>query len=162
MQVSTTPTSCLQKWSFGVLELVNWAEKTLILKSTTADRLQSEHLGVAVFFQVRSENQSWSSLPALHTDVHSELWPSWTHSGTTEGEFARITCTFPHQVGLHSLAGSGIVTFHKIIVKPHLKSELNNIFKEIIFEIGADQSGFWCLVIPGQEVGVRLPTGLVL
>lgn len=29
-----------------------------------------------VFFQVRSENQSRPSLSALHTDVHSELWPA--------------------------------------------------------------------------------------
>lgn len=102
--------------------LVGWnLDQTLILKSVTADRLQSEHLSIAVFFQVRSENQSWPSRSALHTDVHSELWPSWTHGDTTEEEFDRITCTFPHQVRLHSLVGSGNVTFHKIIVKPHLK-----------------------------------------
>lgn len=102
--------------------LVGWnLDQTLILKSMTADRLQSEHLSVAVFFQVRSENQSWPSRSALHTDVHSELWPSWTHGDTTEEEFDRITCTFPHQVRLHLLVGSGNVSFHEIIVKQHQK-----------------------------------------
>lgn len=76
------------------------SEQTLILKSMTDDRLQSEHLSVAVFFQVRSENLSWSSLSALHTDVHSELLLKWTHTDATEEEVDSFTCTFLHQVRL--------------------------------------------------------------
>lgn len=52
------------------------SDQTLILKFLSDDRLQSEHLSLAVFFQVRSETQSWFSLSALHTDVHSELCPN--------------------------------------------------------------------------------------
>lgn len=106
-------------------------DQTLILKSMIADRLQ--HLGGAAFFQVRSENQSWPSLPALHTDVHSEL--HWTPGDTTEEEFDRITCTFPHQVRLCLLVWCAIVRFYDIIAKSHLKRWLNNIFKEKLFKI---------------------------
>lgn len=123
------------------LVLVNWAkqntsDQTLILKSTTADRLQSEHLSVAVFFPRWGLKTSPGpvSQPCTQTCIQSSAPPlSWTHADTNEEEFDRITWTFPS--GTSSFA-SLVWKFQEIILKSQLKLQQNKIFKEIIFEIG--------------------------